>query len=239
LLVHAYVDGELDAANALAIKQQIDNDEDLKSEFANISALRAVMRAQLPMEKVSPGLRSRILWATRDGRSWARPPWTAMAASILLAAALSSGSTWVALRADQTTLLVNEIVDGHTRALISQHPTDVASSERHTVKPWFNGRLPQSPQVVDLTKDGFPLIGARIDVVGSTPVPTLVYGRRLHVISLTAVPAITGSVASAMRRVVSGYNVVGWTIGPTTYWAASDLNAAELQAFAKLFQAAG
>ena len=159
-----------------------------------------------------------------------------MAASVLVAAALSSGSTWIALRANQADPIVGEIVDSHLRSLMSQRPTDVTSSERHTVKPWFNGRLPQAPQVVDLASAGFPLMGARIDVIGATLVPTLVYGRRLHVISLTATPAPAGWVNSTMRRSVNGYNVVGWTTDKTSYWAASDLNAGELETFARLFQ---
>jgi anti-sigma factor RsiW len=121
---------------------------------------------------------------------------------------------------------------------MSQRPADVASSDRHTVKPWFNGRIPQAPRVLDLSSAGFPLMGARIDVIGSVPVPTLVYGRRLHFISLTAVPT-SSSLAQAMTiRSVNGYNVVSWSSDQITYWAASDLNARELEEFARLFQSA-
>jgi len=153
--------------------------------------------------------------------------------------ALSSGSTWFALNhVGSGDRMLEEIVDGHLRGLIAQQPFDVASSDRHTVKPWFNGRIAQAPRVIDLAADGFPLSGARIDVVGTTPVPTLVYGRRQHVISLSA--ARTGRAASdpAARDAVNGYNVVTWTSDGTTYWAVSDLNVAELETFARLFRAA-
>jgi anti-sigma factor RsiW len=235
LLVHAYFDGELDAATALSVKEKIDADPRLSAELASISALQKALRAQFPFEPVSANLRTRIAAATGLGRRYGRPTWTAMAASILLAAALSSGSTWIALRAPQGDQTAIEIVDGHVRSLMSQRPTDVTSSERHTVKPWFNGRIPQAPQVLDLSAAGFPLMGARIDVIGSIPVPTLVYGRRLHVISLIAVPRSSSLATVMTTRSVNGYNVVSWSTDQITYWAASDLNYRELEEFARLF----
>ena len=238
LLLHAYFDGVLDTASALSVKQQIDSDPRLAAELASISALQKVLRTQFPREPVSGNLRARIAAATGLNRRLARPTWAAMAASVLLAVALSSGSTWIALRAPQDDQTVTAIVDGHLRSLMSQRPADVASSDRHTVKPWFNGRIPQAPRVLDLSSAGFPLMGARIDVIGSVPVPTLVYGRRLHFISLTAVPT-SSSLAQAMTtRSVNGYNVVSWSSDQITYWAVSDLNARELEEFARLFQSA-
>jgi len=118
---------------------------------------------------------------------------------------------------------------------MASRPTDVASSERHTVKPWFNGRIPQAPRVVDLAQDGFPLVGARVDVIGNTPVPTLVYGRRLHVISLSAVPEPGQGDESKVSRSINGYNVVSWRQGGIGYWAVSDLVVGELDTFARLF----
>jgi anti-sigma factor RsiW len=239
LLLHAYFDGELDTVSALSVKQQIDADPRLATELANISALQKTLRVQFPHEPVSSNLRARIATVTGLNRHpLARPTWAAMAASIVLAVALSSGSTWMALRAPQTDQIMTEIVDGHLRSLMSQRPTDVTASERHIVKPWFNGRIPQSPRVIDLSSAGFPLMGARIDVIGSLPVPTLVYGRRLHVISLTVVPKSSGASDEMSTRTVNGYNVVSWNSGSNTYWAASDLNVRELQEFAKLFQSA-
>jgi anti-sigma factor RsiW len=112
---------------------------------------------------------------------------------------------------------------------------DVASSDRHTVKPWFNGKLPQSPRVVDLAAQGFPLVGGRIDVIGLTPVATLVYRARLHVISLTALPQRRR--AGLPDHPIDGYNLVEWTDGQLAYWAVSDLAAPELENFAKAFRA--
>jgi anti-sigma factor RsiW len=236
LLLHAYFDGQLDTATALSVKQQIDTDKRLAAELSNISALQKVLRTQFPREPIPANLRVRINAATGSYRQFWRPTWAAMAASVILAVALSSGSTWMALRTPQADQTVTEIVDGHMRSLMSQRPTDVISSERHIVKPWFNGRIPQAPRVIDLSSAGFPLMGARIDVIGSVPVPTLVYGRRLHVISLTAVPKSSSLIPAITTRSVNGYNVVTWSTAELTYWAASDLNARELEEFAKLFQ---
>jgi anti-sigma factor RsiW len=129
-------------------------------------------------------------------------------------------------------------VDSHVRALMAPRPTDVTSSERHTVKPWFNGRIPQSPQVVDLTKEGFPLVGGRVDVIETSPVATLVYGRRLHLISLSAVPSASSPQGLSARRSIRGYNLVNWGEDGVDYWAASDLGAGELETFARLFRSA-
>jgi anti-sigma factor RsiW len=237
LLVHAYLDGELDPSSALAVERQIGANTALAAEFAAAAALQKTLRQRFPREPVPAHLRARIDAAV-GARRWGVPGWRALAASVLLAVVLSSSSTWLALRVPSGDRLSEEIVDGHLRGLLAQKPADVVSSERHTVKPWFNGRIPEAPRVVDLSSDGFPLAGARIDVVGAVPVPTLVYGRRQHVISLTAVR--TGGPASdpRLRGAINGYNIVSWSRGGTTYWAVSDLNAAELETFARLFQAA-
>lgn len=102
------------------------------------------------------------------------------------------------------------------------------------VKPWFNSRLPVAPRVIDLAPQGFPLLGARVDVLGATPVPTLVYGRRQHVISLSGIPSPDN--AGAAPPGIKGYNIVSWRDAGTVYWAVSDLNAAELHSFAELFR---
>jgi len=240
LLVHAYLDGELDLANALAVKQQIEADPALASELASTAALQKVLRERFPREPVPAHLRSRIYAAVGLTPRWAsRPTWRALAASVLLAVALSSGSTWLAFRAPTGDLaVVEEVVDSHMRALLASKPTEVSSSERHTVKPWFSSRISQSPRVVDLASEGFPLVGARIDVIKTQPVPTLVYSRRLHVISLSAIPSATGPKDPATGHSINGYNLVSWSNEGVTYWAASDLNSGELMTFARLFRAA-
>jgi anti-sigma factor RsiW len=126
------------------------------------------------------------------------------------------------------------VVASHMRALMAPQPTDVSSSDRHAVKPWFNGRIPEAPRVVDLTADGFPMVGGRIDVIGRVPVSTLVYRHRQHLISLSAVPA--GQNAIVAPRTIAGYNILTWTENGIAYWAVSDLAASDLDKFAKAFR---
>jgi anti-sigma factor RsiW len=133
-------------------------------------------------------------------------------------------------------MVADALVSDHIRALMAAEPVDVVSSDRHTVKPWFNGRIPNSPRVVDLAKDNFPLIGGRIDVVGQMPVPTLVYRHAKHIISLTEVPAESRG-SDGTPRTVNGYNVVHWIENGVSYWAISDVAQKDLEDFARLFRA--
>jgi anti-sigma factor RsiW len=166
--------------------------------------------------------------------SW-RAGWAAMAASIMIAFAGGSIATKLALGPIGPESQSEMLVASHMRALMATQAVDVVSSDRHTVKPWFNGKLPESPRVVNLAAHGFPLVGGRIDVIGLKPAPVLVYHARLHVISVTALPSADHE--AAPPRPINGYNIVEWTDGPTTYWAVSDLNAPELESFAKAFRA--
>ena len=196
------------------------------------------LRREFPPEPIPSYLKSRIDAAVGTSKRPVRPTWMLMAASVVAAMALSSSSTWLALRTPATNIILAELVDGHMRALAAPQPIDIVSSDRHTVKPWFTGKIPQSPKVVDLAGEGFPLVGARIDVFGKTPVPTLVYSRRRHLISLSAVSSSDNAPSPYSSRPINGFNIVSWNVGETTYWALSDLNVTELNAFAKLFQQA-
>jgi anti-sigma factor RsiW len=236
LLLNAYIDGELDPAHALEFERRLADDPALANERARIEALRGAMRERLPREIASPALRRRVAAIARPrplpaGRRYG---WAAMAASAAVAFAAGSIATFVALGPGSHEPASELLVASHERALMASQPIDVASSDRHTVKPWFNGKLPQSPRVVDLTAQGFSLVGGRIDVINLMPAPTLVYRIRQHVISLTALPA--SHRAGTPIRPIDGYNVVEWTDGPLTYWAVSDLAAPELENFAKAFR---
>jgi anti-sigma factor RsiW len=237
LLVHAYVDGELDPANVLGITQQMDKEPALAAEAERVKALQQLIHERLPREETPPGLRARI--ETSVGgltRECARPSWRALAASIILTAMVASSSTWFVAGSQQPTMIADALVSDHIRALMAPEPVDVVSSDRHTVKPWFNGRLPNSPRVVDLAKENFPLVGGRIDVVGQTPVSTLVYRHAKHIISLTAIPTESHLALEKTPRAVSGYNVVRWSENGVSYWAISDVASKDLEEFAQLFR---
>jgi anti-sigma factor RsiW len=233
LLVHGYLDGELDPAHALEPERALAADPALAAERERAQALSDLIRHRLAAERAPAGLRSRIEATVGLRRARPRPSWSMLAAASVLVAVMASGTTWLTLREPQTDAAEMVVAD-HLRALMAPQPTDVSSSDRHTVKPWFNGRVPQAPRVVDLTREGYPLIGGRIDVVGRVPVPTLVYRHRQHLISLTAVPA-TGVKAPA-RRTIAGFNVLDWSDNGVRYWAVSDLGATDLDGFAKAFR---
>jgi len=158
-----------------------------------------------------------------------------LAASIAVTALVATGATWVVRGPGADDVTRDGVIAGHVRSLMAPQPVDVVSSDQHTVKPWFNGRIPESPRVVDLSRHDFPLVGGRIDVIERRPVPTLVYKHRSHFISLTAVPAPTPSPALPIGA-ADGYNVLRWTDDGVSYWAISDLSVPELTTFEQLFR---
>lgn len=237
-LLHAYIDNELDTASALEVARRIEMTPALAAEVARTEALRETLRQKLAPEALPSHLRARIEKTIGISRRSKQPTWTALAASVAGALIAGGAATWIAVHPGSGDRFFEGGVDNHIRALMAPQPADVSSSERHTVKPWFNGRVPVSPRVVDLAPDGFPLIGGRIDVIDAQPVPTLVYGRRKHVISLTAIPDTGGAGGLHVARPANGYNIVSWRSDGTAYIAVSDLNAGELQAFAEKFRSA-
>jgi anti-sigma factor RsiW len=235
LLVHALVDGELDPVNANAIEQRIASDPLLARERANIDTLQRVLRERLPRELPAPGLEARIRKGLGLDRGRERPRWAALAASVAVAAVVSSAATQFVTQKTGSGDIPEAVLAGHVRALMAPQTTDVLSSDSHTVKPWFAGRIPLAPRVVDLTQDGFRLVGGRIDVVARAGVPTLVYQIREHAISVTAVPQAARDMPPASRT-LQGYNIVHWTANNIAYWVVSDLNLGELETFARRFR---
>ena len=235
LLVHAYCDGELDPANTLALERRMAADPRLAAERDRILALKRAMTKLRPAAAPPPALRSRVERAVGMRRAAARPTWSALAASVALAVVVSAGATWSVLAPGGAGLAADEVLGNHIRSLMAAQPYDVASSDRHTVKPWFNGRIAQSPRVVDLAKDGFALVGGRIDVIARTPVPSLVYRYQKHLISVTQTQGLP---APPPARTADGYHVIGWSEGGVSYWAVSDVAMGELQTFVRLFRAA-
>ncbi len=245
LLVHAYLDGELDPANALSVERRIESDPALAAERMRIETLRRALRDRVEPKPLPPQLRRRVETAVGLFRAQPKPgpSWRALAASVVLALIASGGTTflatnWLAQRGAPDDRIATAIVDDHLRALMAPAPIDVRSSDRHTVKPWFNGRTPQAPRVVDLAPEGFPLVGGRIDVIASAPVPTLVYQHREHIISLSAVPDALDAAPRDVRRTIRGYNLIRWVDNGIAYWAISDLGGSDLDAFVRLFRAA-
>jgi anti-sigma factor RsiW len=245
LKMNAYCDGELDPASAIEFERRLADDESLKARYVRLLSLRRAVRS-LPQFELPPGLQARIkstLDADRPGqadrpgrvvrlrqRSWS---FQALAAAAVFGAVISSAVMLTMERYDLREDVARQVVAGHIRSQLAPQPFDVASSDRHTVKPWFTSRLPESPQVPDLAAQGFVLMGGRVDVVGHDPVATIVYKHAAHTISLTTLPP--GQ--SVSDRAIAGYNVRSWSDAEFTYIAVSDLASADLATFERAFSA--
>ena len=246
LLLNAYLDGELDASAALAIERRLASEADFDAAHERLAALRSAVGAAVPKDVASDALRRKIA-ALAAAPAPAQPArartfdWRQMAASVLVAGALASGGTWLAVRQDAGGASdIGSIVAEHRRALLAASPVDVESSDRHTVKPWFDAKLALSPQVIDLAQAGFPLAGGRVEAVGGKLVPAMVYRRREHIVSLVAIPRSgasdeAGAAASATQ---DGYMVLGWHGHDFDYYAVSDIAADDLAAFVAQWRAA-
>jgi anti-sigma factor RsiW len=157
------------------------------------------------------------------------------AAVVLCSVGVSALLTWhLAQSSGEQAHSQRDIIAAHMRSLVQESPTQIASSDRHTVKPWFTGRIDFAPPVKDLAANDFPLVGGRLDIVGERRVAAVVYKRRQHIINVFMWPA-SSSETSDLRTISSkGYNILSWTAGGTTYWAVSDLNAVEMGELQKL-----
>ena len=150
----------------------------------------------------------------------------------------ASGLLVMVMRGDDERRVLGEVVSAHLRSLQAQHLTDVVSTDQHTVKPWFNGRLDVAPPVADLTAQGFTLLGGRLDYVDAKPVAAIVYRRRVHIINLFCAPAPGSANRSATMESLHGFNVRRWSENGLNLWAVSDINADELMEFGEKFEAA-
>jgi anti-sigma factor RsiW len=167
-------------------------------------------------------------------QSWWR--WS-MAAAAFAVVVLGVWVTSVILnRPSSDNLVAEEVVSSHVRSLMAQHLTDVPSSDQHTVKPWFDGKLDFSPPVKDPKEQGFELKGGRLDYIDNRPVAALVYQRRQHLINVFVWPAKSSSKSTTQASVSQGYNLIRWTNSGMEWWAISDLNLAELQQLVQLLE---
>jgi anti-sigma factor RsiW len=187
--------------------------------------------AALPVSIVEPAIRHQ-----RSFRAWRALP-TALAASALLLVGGGLGVVWQQ-RTTETRVLTVDVVSNHLRSLQAQHLTDVATSDQHTVKPWFDGRLDFSPQVRDLSADGFVLVGGRLDVLHERRVAAIVYRRRLHAINLFQWPGLAQDAAPSSVDVGDGFTATHWSQDGMNYWAVSNLGPGEMAAFAAAFRQA-
>jgi anti-sigma factor RsiW len=255
LQLTAYFDGELDPVSAGEFERRLATDEVLRARYSRLMSLRQTIRA-LPRDEMPADLQARIQAMINAERAsdrgtdrvsdrvekpnnvtfLRRRNWSfqALAASAIFGAVISGSVMKTFDRFGQEDTVASEVVAGHVRGLLAPQPFDVASSDRHTVKPWFTSRLPESPQVPDLAAQGFVLIGGRVDVIENRPVATIVYKHAAHTVSLTTL-RLGETVA---EQTISGFNVRSWSDGNFTYVAVGDLPSADLATFEREFAAA-
>jgi anti-sigma factor RsiW len=244
--VDAYLDRELDSSEVSDLEAHLARCPECARFRDERLALRAAITENLPVFEAPDSLRERIRMASRAPtrterrgtrratvQAWWRP--LAMAASLVIVA-LSSWQVATQRAADRS--LTDALLASHIRSLMPGHLTDVLSSDQHTVKPWFNGRLDFSPPVFDLAGRGYPLLGGRLDYVDGRAVAALVYGRRQHVINVFVWPESRGPAAAPTPSTRQGYHMLHWSSGDYSYWAVSDLGLPELKDFSVLLEQA-
>jgi len=238
----AYVDGELAERERAEVHDHLADCPECGPEAAALERLHEDLRRSAPIYRAPEALRSRIRFALRrEAAATTRvarpaPGWLAYAASILVAVAVGSGGTWLINGERQQDTIADEVVDSHLRSLLADHLTDVASSDKHTVKPWFAGRTELSPPGIDLAAQGFPLVGGRLDLIEGKPVPALVYRAGKHVINVFVLPTRAGEYAETVTR--RGYTLRHWNQGDLGYWAVSDAAPDEFAKFEHAFREA-
>jgi anti-sigma factor (TIGR02949 family) len=253
--IDPFVDGELEPTVAGYFAAHVAGCPECAERLSAVRALSRAVHEELPALAAPDDLRARVVAAirepairepatrpsaTRGYRSAWRPQW--LAAAGLVVAAVGAG--WLAGVAHgrpaafdvRDAGVRDAIVASHLRSLQASHLVDVASSDRHTVKPWFNGRVDFSPTVVDLAAQGFPLIGGRLDYIDGHPAAALVYGRARHMINVFIWPSAPGGPTDVRPSAVRGYNVRHWTHDGMTYWAVSDVAGADLDTLVSLLQ---
>jgi anti-sigma factor RsiW len=242
-LIEAYMDEELNAGLRVAVEEHLSSCPVCSETHSRFREQQASIRSTAPYYtapvQLQQSVRKALQRAAADeaaakGRS-APWRWLAIAASVLLAISISWNVRRPQPRTAENDLVAQNVLSDHIRSLIGSHLLDVPSSDQHTVKPWFNGKLDFSPEVKDFASQGFPLIGGRLDYLTDRTVAALIYRRRQHVINLFTWPA-DSSLVTESHFSRNGYNVVHWTYGSMTCWAVSDITITELEQFKSLYE---
>jgi len=257
ILLHALIDGELDAGHARDVEIHVAACPGCAEKLRAFRAMREAF-AQAPLKEAAPAhLRNRIeaalavpaktisaprqSWLASARASW-RESWKnffgGFAVGTALSAAVAASLVIAVVRNDQNQQIASDVVSAHLRSLQAGHLTDVETSDQHTVKPWFNGKLDVAPPVIDLTAQGFTLIGGRLDYINGQPVASIVYRRRKHVINLFVGEPLGATIHGVKDEIVQGFNIRHWSESGLDLWAVSDIDAGELDEFGQKFTAA-
>jgi anti-sigma factor RsiW len=247
LMLHGFVDGELDAAHSLQIERHIATCPHCAKELESLQALKQRIAQRGVHWRTPDHVRAQVLAAiSREAAVQARAPAGRQSFSLLefvrrwlfvpSLAALAASLFLVVGPMSERSSVGDEVIASHVRSLLVDHLTDVATSDQHTVKPWFNGKIDFSPPVVDLVREGYPLQGGRVDYIGGRVVAALVFKRQSHVINLFVWPS-SDTAATTVKATASrdGYNIENWRAGGLAFWAVSDVSTDDLARFRDAF----
>jgi anti-sigma factor RsiW len=241
-LLSGYLDNELDAIHIEEVEAHLRDCVSCRNQHEQALRLQSLVRERAPRYAAPAHLRSRILASVRSAqpgsraRAWIPAGWFQFGGALAATMLLTSLITYYSILPSNTDRIVDEVVDTHVRALITNHLTDVASSDQHTVKPWFNGKLDFSPPVKDLEAQGFPLVGGRIDYFNGRPVAALLYRHRQHWVSVFIWPD-QHAVVPAPRSVSKlGYGITQWSADGLFFSVVSDVATKEQNQFVDLLR---
>ena len=249
LLIHALIDAELDAGHAREVEAHAAGCSACAQKLASFRAMHEAMKGAALKEAAPAHLRKRVealltvpARANTAVRSFSRPSrrgfFGGFALGSALSAAVAASFVLAVMRNNEQQTIADEVVSAHIRSLQAGHLMDVETSDRHTVKPWFNGKVDVAPPVIDLTAEGFTLLGGRLDYIDGEPVAAIVYQRRKHLINLFVAQRLGAEHAGALSEAIQGYNLRHWLQDGLDFWATSDLAGDELDEFVRKIQAA-
>jgi anti-sigma factor RsiW len=241
-LLALYFDGELAARESVEMREHLDSCLACARQYRRLEQIGSAIRMRVGHYAPPAGLEQRVQAALRKAARVERPAsrllqnWMAVAAAVLLCVSVASNVALLRQHTSARDLLAQEVLSSHLRSLMGTHLMDIPSSDQHTVKPWFNGKLNFSPDVKDFVRQGFPLIGGRIEYLDDKPAAALIYQRRKHLINLFLWPAPSSSSSGYVEMTKRGYNLLSWTQDGMTYWLVSDVETSELEQFAQLYR---
>ena len=241
-LLDIYLDQELDPVRNLEIEEHLQGCRGCAQSYGDRQVMRQSLKTESLYFKAPPELERRIQRSLRQAAKaeapaqWFSGSWFRIAAPMAVAALVVLMLVPHFSGPSPDELLTQQVIASHIRSLMVDHLADVPSTDEHTVKPWFNGKLDFSPPVSDLANQGFPLIGGRLDYLNSRPVAALIYQRDKHLINVFVWPASAAQQLAQSNKTQQGYNVIRWTSSAMNFWAVSDLEPNQLAKFSELLK---
>jgi anti-sigma factor RsiW len=244
VLLHGYLDGELDPTGSLTFEAHLASCKDCGKEFQRYKDLGAAVRNTAEYFTAPQGLRSAIVSQLRPSpgkaawRPSRSPVWQVLVGAVAALLIATVGLNTTLAHRSAESFIAQEVVASHARSLMANHLFDVVSTDRHTVKPWLDKNLDFAPTVVDFAKQDFALAGGRLDYLDHHQVAALVYRHRQHIVNVFIWPAADARDLAPQWIVQQGYNIAHWTESGMNYWVISDADRSGLNDFVGLLRSA-